>query len=155
MQQEFHSRKSGVLNDANKQTGCPVNYISSFSFVGATARCGLWPVEQCPSISSYLLPPPSIFSLPSLEDLFLLLLSILSWVFPFVSSRPVLEWRSFWASYPPFSPGDSANLSFAPFYILLYFIFYSTLLVLDSSPFHFPIFIFRTIYFSKYFSFEN
>jgi hypothetical protein len=28
---------------------------------------------------------------------------------------PVLEWRSFWVSYPPpFSPGDPANLSFAP-----------------------------------------
>jgi hypothetical protein len=33
----------------------------------------------------------SIFSLPALEDLFLLLLSILPWVFLFVSSLPVLE----------------------------------------------------------------
>jgi hypothetical protein len=32
----------------------------------------------------------SIFSLPALEELFLLLLSILYWVFPFVSSLPVL-----------------------------------------------------------------
>jgi hypothetical protein len=46
-------------------------------------------------------------------------------------SLPVLEWRSFWASYPPFSPGDPA---FAPLSILLYFLLYSTLLrVLDSS----------------------
>jgi hypothetical protein len=35
--------------------------------------------------------PLSIFSLPALEDIFLLLLSILSWVFLFVSSLPVLE----------------------------------------------------------------
>jgi hypothetical protein len=42
-------------------------------------------------------------------------------------SLPVLEWRSFWASYPPppFSPGDPANLSFAPLSILLYFLLYS------------------------------
>jgi hypothetical protein len=33
----------------------------------------------------------SIFSLLALEDLFLLLLSILSWVFLFVSALPVLK----------------------------------------------------------------
>jgi hypothetical protein len=33
----------------------------------------------------------SIFSLLALEDLFLLPLSIFSWVFPYVSSLPVLE----------------------------------------------------------------
>jgi hypothetical protein len=43
------------------------------------------------SIFPYLSPTLSIFSLPALEDLFLLLLSILSWVFLFVSSLPVLE----------------------------------------------------------------
>jgi hypothetical protein len=32
-----------------------------------------------------------MFSLPALENLFPLLLSILSWVFLFVSSLPVLE----------------------------------------------------------------
>ena len=54
----------------------------------------------------------SIFSLPALEDLFLLPLSIFSWVFPFISSLRVLEWRSFWASYPPpFSLGDLTSLS--------------------------------------------
>ena len=55
-----------------------------------TAHCGLWPVEQCPSIFSYLPPTLSFFSLPAL-DLFLLPLSIFSWVFPFFSSLPVLE----------------------------------------------------------------
>jgi hypothetical protein len=39
----------------------------------------------------YLSPTLSIFSLPALEDLFLLLLSIVSWVFLFVSSLSVLE----------------------------------------------------------------
>jgi hypothetical protein len=67
-----------------------VSYSSSSS-VGATARCGLWPVKQYLSIFPYLSPTLSIFSLPALEDLFLLLLSILSWVFLFVSSLPVLE----------------------------------------------------------------
>ena len=77
----------------------------------------------------------SIFSLPSLEDLFPLL-TILSWVFLFFSSLPVIKWRSFWASYPPpFSPGDPANLSFAPLSILLYFLLYSTLLFLDEQGF--------------------
>ena len=66
----------------------------SSSSIGTTAHCGLWPVEQCPSIFSYLPPTLSIFSLPALEDLFLLRLSILSWVFSF-STLPVLEWRSF------------------------------------------------------------
>jgi hypothetical protein len=64
---------------------------SSSSSVGATARCGLWPVEQYLSIFPYLSPTLSIFSLPALEDLFLLLFFILSWVFLFVSSLPGLE----------------------------------------------------------------
>ena len=46
---------------------------------------------------SYLPPTLSIFSNPALEDLFLVPLSIFSWVFPLFSSLPVLEWRSFWA----------------------------------------------------------
>ena len=74
---------------------------SSSSSIGTTTHCGLWPVEQCPSIFSYLQPTLSIFSLPALKDLFLLPLSIFSWVFRFFSSLPVLEWRSLWASYPP------------------------------------------------------
>ena len=97
---------------------------NSSSSVGATARCGLWPIEQYLSIFTYLSPALSIFSLPALEDLCLLLLSILPWVLLFVSSLPVLEWRSFWASYPPpFSPGDQANLFFAALSILLFFSF--------------------------------
>jgi hypothetical protein len=56
------------------------NCASSSSYFGATARCGLWPVEQYLSIFPYLSPTLSVFSLPALEDLFLLLLSILSWV---------------------------------------------------------------------------
>jgi hypothetical protein len=68
-----------------------VAFINSSSSVGATARCGLWPVEQYLSICPYLSPTLSISSLPTLEDLFPLLLSIFSWVFLFVSSLPVLE----------------------------------------------------------------
>ena len=49
-------------------------FSSSSSSVGATARCGLWPVEQYLSIFLCLSPSLSIFSLPTLEDLFLLLL---------------------------------------------------------------------------------
>ena len=48
------------------------------SSIGTTAQCGLWPVEQYPSIFPYLSPTLSIYSLPALEDLFLLPLSILS-----------------------------------------------------------------------------
>ena len=112
---------------------------SSSSSLGTTAHCGLWPVEQYPSIFSYLPPTLSIFSLPALEDLFLLPLSIFSWVFPFFSSLLVLEWRSFWASYlPAFSLGDLTSLSFALLSILIYFPLYSSLLILDSSDFSIP-----------------
>jgi hypothetical protein len=62
-----------------------------FISIGTTVRCGLWPVEQYPSIFFYLSPTLSIFSLLALEDLFLLPLSNFSWVFPYVSSLPVLE----------------------------------------------------------------
>ena len=84
----------------------------------------------------YLPPTLSIFSLPAFEDLILLPLSIFSWVFPFFSSLPVLEWRSFWTSYlPPFSLGDLTSLDFTLLSILLYFLLCSSLLVLDSSVF--------------------
>jgi hypothetical protein len=45
-------------------------WISGYIFfsIGTTARCGLWPVEQYPSIFSYLSPTLSIFSLQALED---------------------------------------------------------------------------------------
>ena len=58
--------------------------------------------------------------------------------FLFFSSLPVLEWRSFWASYPPFSPGDLTSLSFALLSILLYILLCSSLLVLDSPEFSIP-----------------
>jgi len=64
---------------------------------------------------------------PSTWRSLLLPLSIFSWVFPFFSSLPVLEWRSFWASYPPpFSVGDLTSLSFA---------------LLSSLPYFFPLLI--------------
>jgi hypothetical protein len=66
-----------------------INFSSSS--IGATARCGLWPVEQYLSIFPYLSPTFSIFSLPALGDLFLLLHFVLSWVFLFVSPLPFLE----------------------------------------------------------------
>ena len=59
---------------------------SSPSSIDTTAHCGLWPVEKCPSIFSYLPPTLSIFSLPALEYFFLLPLSIFSWVSPSSSS---------------------------------------------------------------------
>jgi hypothetical protein len=66
-------------------------YILLLFSIGTTAHCGLWPVEHYPSIFSYLSPTLSIFSLLALEDLFLLPLSIISWVFPYVSPLPILE----------------------------------------------------------------
>ena len=140
---------SGMAESSLLQgAGCPqkeeVNWTGltySSSSVGATVRCGLWPVEQYFSIFPYLSPTPSIFSLPALEDLFLLLLSILSWVFLFVSSLPFLEWRSFWTSCsPPFSPGEPTNqLILCPFiHFTIYIHLYSSLLVLDSSYFSIP-----------------
>ena len=108
-------------------------YYYSPSSIGTTARCGLWPVELYPSIFFYPSQPFSVFSLPALEDLFLLPLSILSWVFPFASSLPVLEWRSFWAPYPPpFSLGDLTILSFCLF---IHFHIFSPLLISFSSRF--------------------
>jgi hypothetical protein len=75
----------------SKQKYGPIYIDSSSSSVGATARCGFWPVEQYLSIFYFLSPTLSILSLPALEDLFLLLLSILSLAFLFVLSLPVLE----------------------------------------------------------------
>ena len=109
-----------------------VGFVTVYSSIGITAHCGLCTVEHCPSIFSYLPPTLSIFSLAALEDLFLLPLSIFSWVFPF-SSLPVLEWRSFWASYPPpLSLGDLTSLSFG---LLSIFTISSPLLISSSSRF--------------------
>ena len=99
--------------------------------IGTTAHCGLCLVEQSPSIFSYLPPTLSTISLPALEDLFLLPLSILSWVFPFLSTFPVLEWRSFWASYSrPFSLGDLTSFILCPF---IHFTIFSPLRISSSS----------------------
>jgi len=105
----------------------------SSSPIGTTACCGLWPVKQYPSIFFYPSPPFSITSFPALEDLFLLPLSILSWIFPFALSLPVLEWRSFWVSYPPpFFPVALTNLSFALF---IHSTISSPLIISSSSQF--------------------
>jgi hypothetical protein len=80
-----------VRRDVRLSGAARLSQIPYSSSVAATARCGLWPVEQYLSIFPYLSSTLSIFSLPELEDLFLLLLSILSWVFLFVSSLPVLS----------------------------------------------------------------
>ena len=114
-------------------------YFFFFFFFFYWHNSPLWALA-CRTMSFHfffnLLPTLSIFSLPALEDLFLLPLSTFSRVFPFFSSLPVLEWRSFWASYPPpFSLGDLTSVSFALLSILLYFLLCSSLLVLDSSDF--------------------
>ena len=103
-----------LLISNEKLPNSTVAYSSSSS-IGTTARYEPWPVEQCPSICFCLSLSLSIFSLPALQDLLLLALSIFFWVFLSVSSLPVVGWRSFWAScLLPFSPGALANLSFAP-----------------------------------------
>ena len=124
-------------------------YSSSSSSIGTTAHCGIWSVEQCPYIFSYLPPNLSIFSLPALEDLFLFPHSIFSWVFSFFSSLPVVEWRYFCASYPPpFSLGDLTSLPFALLSIVVYFLLCSFLLFLDSSDFSIPHFhIYQMFYY--------
>ena len=130
---EFKSTEYRISLRYTRTSSLFTSSSSSSSSIGTRAHCGLWPVEQCPSIFSYLPPTLAIFSLPELEDLFLLSLSIVSWVFPFFSSLPVLEWRYFWASYLlPFSLGDLTSLSFALLSILLYF---SRLLISSSSQF--------------------
>ena len=98
--------------------------MSSSSSVGATVTCGLWPVEQHLSICPCLSPTLSIFSLPTHEYLFPLLLSILSWVssscpFQFLSEdlfgNPILL-HSLQVTQPPYP------LALYPFYYIFYFI---------------------------------
>jgi len=126
--QHYISVAQTLWNWINSSGGLP-----SSSSIGTTAHCGLWPVEQCPSIFSYLPPTLSIFSLPALEDLFLLPLSIFSWVFPFFSSLPILEWRSFWGIL------SSSILSRWPNQLILcpfiHFTIFSPLLIYSSSRF--------------------
>jgi hypothetical protein len=70
----MQSRKDAIrmLDNQGKNTNTLLLFLSSS--IGATARCGLWLVEQYLSIFPYLSPT----------------LSILSWVFLFVSYLPVL-----------------------------------------------------------------
>jgi hypothetical protein len=67
--------------------------ILFFSFFFCWRYSPLWALacRKYLSVYPYLSPNLYIFSLPTLEDLFPLLLSILSWVFLFVSFLPVLE----------------------------------------------------------------
>ena len=73
---------------------------------------------------SYLPPTLPIFSLPALEDLFQLPLSIFSWV-PLPRPFQLLSGDLFAHPIhpPPFSLGDVTSLSFALLSILLYFSF--------------------------------
>ena len=85
---------------------------SSSSSISTTAHCGLWPVEQCRSIFSYLPPTLSIFSLPELEDLFLLPLSIIiSFILPGFSTVCTFHVATVISVYPVFFPPSSFNLT--------------------------------------------
>ena len=80
------SYKKSLSFSIVKPTRCPdVSNLFSSS-IGTTAHCGFWPIEQCPSIFSYLPPTLSIFSLPPLEDSFHVLFPSFPGSFP--SSRP-------------------------------------------------------------------
>ena len=123
------------LQKINIICSCPMTYNmlkNLYSSVGAAARCGLWPVEQHVSIFPYLPQSLSIFSLPALEDLFPLLLSILSWVFLFVSSLPVLEWRFLGILSSSILSRWPSQLILCPF---IYFTIFSSLLISSSSRF--------------------
>ena len=97
----------------------------------------------------------SMFSLPTLEDLFLFL-SILSWVFLFVSSLPVLEWRVFVHPMLLHSLQVTQPTYLLPIYLFYYIFSFIQLFSFSICPnFPFPIFIFMTIYSSKYFPFKN
>ena len=127
----------------------PSILINSSSSIGTTVHCGLWPVEQCPSIVSYLPPTLSIFSLPALEDLFLLPLSIFSWVFP-LRLVPSSSWVKIFLGIL-----SSSILSRWPNQFILYpfihFTTFSPLFVSSSSRFvrlfHFPFYWLITVYY--------
>ena len=111
----------------------------SSSSIDTTAHCGLWPVEQCPSIFSYLPPTLSIFSLPAHEDLFLLPLSIFSWVFPLLLVPSSFWAKMFLGTLSSFILSRWPNqLILCLFIHVTIFLLYSSLLVLDSSDFSIP-----------------
>jgi len=99
---------SEVRNSKYGSRNTSITGSTTSSSVGATTRFGLWPVEQYLSICPYLSPTLSIFSLPTPEDLFAILLSIFSWVFLFhLVPSSWVKMFFFWASYPPpFPLGD-------------------------------------------------
>jgi len=107
--------------DGNLSVRAPGFRPSASPFLGATLRTQS--ITSSPSSNSQHLKISFHFFSPS---------------FPGSSSSsvPFQFWSEdlFWVSYPPpFFPGDPPNLSFAPLSILLYFLFYSTLLFLKSS----------------------
>ena len=111
---------------------------SSYSSIGTTARCGLWPVAQHPFFFWSITLSPSSHS-QHLKISFYALFPYFPGSSPSSRTLPVLVWRSFWASYPPpFSPGDLTNLSFAILFIVLYFLLCSSLLALNSYHFSIP-----------------
>jgi len=114
-----------------------VSRLKSFfsSSVGATTRCGLWPVEQYLSI----FPIYHQLSPSSHSQHLKISFSFFSPCFPgsSSSSRP-FQFQSEDLFGLPILPGDPANLYFVILSILLYFLLYSTLLVLDSSYFSIP-----------------
>jgi hypothetical protein len=76
--------KNNSMNRLNVVTACIFFFHWHYS--------PLWVLAcQTMFLRSVLSSALSIFSLPTVEDLFLLLLSILSWAFLFVSSLPVLK----------------------------------------------------------------
>ena len=120
---------------------------SSSSSIGTTAHCGLWPVEQCPSMFSYLPPTLSIFTPSTWRSLStssfhlslglpLLLVLSSSWLKIFLgilSSSILSRWPN--------------QLILCPF---IHCTIFSPLLISSSSRFvrlfHSSVFIFRTIY---------
>ena len=127
----------------NPEVSVPdLSSVESFYSIGTTARCGLWPVEQCPSIFSYLPPTLSIFSLPTPEDLFLLPLSIFSWVFH-CGLWPVEQCPSIFSYLPPtlyiFSLPALEDLFLLPLSIFSWvFSFFSSVPVLERRSFWSP-----------------
>ena len=106
---------------------------SSSSSIGTSAHCGIWPVEQCPSIFSYLPPTLSIFSLPALEDLFLLPLSVVFWCLPLLLDPSSSLVKIFWGilSFSVLSRWPN-QLILCPF---IHFTIISPFLISSSSRF--------------------
>ena len=107
-------------------------FTSPSSSNDTTAHCGLCPVEQSPSIFSYLSPTLYIFLLPALEDLFLLPFPFFLDLPPFLV--PSSSWmKIFWAILSSAIPFRWTNqLILCPF---IHFTIFSPLLISSSSRF--------------------